>query len=46
MNQKKRQDRKEEVTCAEFIEDIKNKIKYRRGEVLGKGGFEFFFVVS
>jgi hypothetical protein len=42
MNQKKRQVKKEEVACEEIVEDTKNKIKYRRGDVLGKGGFFFF----
>jgi hypothetical protein len=39
MNQKKLQNnKKEEVSCLEFVEDPKSKIKYRRGDVLGKGG--------
>jgi hypothetical protein len=33
--------KKEEVVCPDIIEDSKNKIKYRRENLLGKGGLKF-----
>ena len=34
---------KQEITCPEFLRDSKSGKSYRRGEVLGKGGFEILY---